>query len=257
MKGWITSLLLQLQFLTRIPIPGRISYDEQLLVRGFVFAPLIGLLTGLLTAGTGWLVSLLGQRVLTVAAVLTVEILVTGALHLDGFADTCDGLGSSRPVDRALEIMKDSRTGVFGVTGIVLLLLCKAALLYALPVAGFYSWLICMPVISRFNAVLMAGVSGYAGRERGLGAAYCEQTGPGRMIAAGVSCALFCLPLTGFRFPLPAMLTAVWTLWFCRRLKQRLGGITGDTIGYAIEMSEVLFLAAAVVQAALLTGLEF
>jgi len=134
-------LLLALQFLTRIPVTGRLAqwvgYSPQLLRASARYFPLVGAGVGVLTAavlGLAWWLLPPVPAAAWVAAVaaLAAGLLLTGALHEDGLADTFDGLGGGTTPERALEIMKDSRIGSYGALALGVALLAKCALLASL-----------------------------------------------------------------------------------------------------------------------------
>src|SRR5665648_1160775 len=127
----IEGLVLAIQFLTRIPINKRIEFNEKNIKKSLIFFAPIGLLIGLLSAIP---FIFLHKYSISIASSLSLFLMVilTGGLHLDGLADTCDGFFSGREGDRIEEIMKDSRIGAFGVIGIVLILISKFAILSSL-----------------------------------------------------------------------------------------------------------------------------
>ncbi len=241
------SLLLMIQFMTRYPIPLVIEFTAAHFVRGMKWMPLVGLLVGLpAAAGFLGLNALFGRELGAVAAVLF-GIVVTGGLHLDGLADSADGLFSYRPRERILEIMRDSTLGTNGVTTIVLAVLIRYILLYRLPEQAVPAALLCAPVLGRMAVVWQAACASYARESRGLGE-FVNQTGLRQALAAALfSCILVAAILAilglraggvlatvllhGFAIP-PAIL---FTLY----LKKRLGGITGDTLGATIELTEL------------------
>ena len=251
LKGFI----LQIQFLTRIPLPVKIPYEERLLIKGFPLIPLAGFIIGLGMAGSYYLAALCGYRLISVMASLCAWVLLTGALHLDGFADTCDGLYSSRDREKILAIMKDPRTGVMGVTGLILLFMIKGSVLLVLHPALIVSCLICLPVTGRLNAVWLAGISGYAGESRGMGAVYAEQCGKKQMVTACLAGLVVLLPFSGYRCLAPLLITILCTTGFGRMLKKRIGGITGDTLGYTIEVSEAVYLVCLLIQETVISNL--
>ncbi|WP_281885242.1 adenosylcobinamide-GDP ribazoletransferase [Paenibacillus sp. YYML68] len=119
------------QFLTRLPVPVQLQYDDAMFRRSVIWYPLVGAVLGVIVAAlgallTGW--AGLSAEV-SAALVLGCWVALTGALHLDGLMDTADGLLSHRSRERMLEIMKDSRVGAMGVVACVLLLLVKWTLL--------------------------------------------------------------------------------------------------------------------------------
>ncbi|HYD41278.1 MAG TPA: adenosylcobinamide-GDP ribazoletransferase [Anaeromyxobacter sp.] len=246
MPAPLRHLAAALRFLTRLPVPGP-PLDARDLGRALAFFPVAGAALGALVAGTGWL---LAPRLAPgVLAVLLVALLaaLSGGLHLDGLADVADGLGGGHG-DRArtLAIMRDSRIGAFGAAALVLLLLVKVAAVAELLGRGGAEWaLLCAPVLGRTAAVPLVVLFPYA-RPEGLGRAFHEGGGPRELLVAGGLCLVtLCAAAAtaaGLRAFLPAAAglgAAVLVALACRR---RLGGLTGDVYGAAIELAEAAFL---------------
>ena len=227
-----------LQFLTIIPLPFAVRCDERDLGRSMALFPLVGLTLGLLLVGTDFiLVRILPWQVADLL-LITLLTVVTGALHLDGLADVCDGLAARGGRERFLAVMKDSRTGAVGVVGLVLGLGLKYETLLAITPDMKREALLFFPLIARFSQVQMT-VGARRARSDGLGALFVTGAGIRQFMVAcvitlsaawlfhgmrGVWCVLFLYLVT-------------WGLkgWFHRRL----GGITGDVIGCVSELNEI------------------
>ena len=153
--GLFGPLFAGLAFLTILPVPRRWCGESRDLERSLAWFPLIGLLIGALIAGfdagVGALLPALPASVLTVLAMVA----ISGALHLDGLADTADGFLSSRPRERILEIMRDSRVGPMGVLAIAGMLLLKVAAVASLAPAARFGAVLLMPLAGRMAPVLM------------------------------------------------------------------------------------------------------
>jgi adenosylcobinamide-GDP ribazoletransferase len=243
------SLILMIQFMTRYPIPVVIDFTAARFVQGMKWMPLVGLLAALPSAAAFVLAdTLLGREVGAIAAVL-VLILITGGLHLDGIADTADGLFCYRSRERMLEIMRDSTLGANGVIAIVMTVLLKYIFLHNIPAGGAALAVLATPVLGRMALTWHSAVARYAREERGIGD-YVNQAGvaqaaaatlislilvTGMLILWGVRPAL--VPLVALMLHLPAIGLAVLFAFY---LKRRLGGITGDTLGASIELAEIL-----------------
>jgi len=229
------------QFLTVLPLFRARVFDPRELARSMGAFPLVGLVLG---AGLLLVHGILGGRFppLVEGAVLTALLAAaTGGLHLDGFADTVDGLAGGWTRERALEIMKDSRTGALGAAGLSLLLLLKATSLGLLP-AGAKPWgILLMPAVARGGVVLLAYRSTYARAVPGLGTAYTDHLDGLTVRLALLGSGLPCL-LLGWRGLVVwgVVLLAILGLRGC--FHRRLGGITGDVLGFSEETGEVLFL---------------
>ena len=156
---------------------------------------------------------------------------MTGAIHEDGLADTCDGLGGGATRERALEIMKDPRIGVFGTIALILTLLLKIAALSLMPLWTAMAALLAAHAFSRFCAVIVIFAGRYVGSaERSRAAPVVERVTIGDVLIA----ALFGLPalvLCG-RGAIVAIVVALVLLGLLVRwCVQRIGGYTGDTLG--------------------------
>ena len=229
-------LLTAVQFLTRCPVPAWVGHSPDQLNRAVRYFPLVGLGVGALGAGVFWVASAglppLAAAVLSIMA----TVLVTGAFHEDGLADTCDGLFGAFNRDDALRYMKDSRLGTFGVAGLCLVLSAKAALLQE-PYA-----IIAAHAASRFMAVTLIAALPYV-RES-------EQGAKAKPVAAGVGaveigiaglCGL--APLLLLDRPVVALLgAALVTVGLARWFQRRLGGYTGDTLGATQQVTELAIL---------------
>ncbi len=233
--------LVAVQLLTSIPVPVRKEYGPDALGRATAWFPAVGLILGLVLAGVHYVLALVLPPALVNALVIAVLVMLTGGMHLDGLSDTCDGMAGYRPVEERWKIMHDSRTGAFGVVGIVLVLLAQFAALNAVPAADLTAALILMPVVSRWAMVYAIFAFRYAHPE-GMGAAWKQATGKLQLVIATVitlAVAAGLIPLlswTGF-----AALGGVWLLATAAAfyLKFKLRGLTGDTYGAINELCEV------------------
>jgi adenosylcobinamide-GDP ribazoletransferase len=227
-----------LAFLTILPVPRRWCGESRDLERSLVWFPLIGLLIGAAIAGFDLgvtaLLPVLPASVLTVIAMVA----ISGALHLDGLADTADGFLSSRPRERILEIMRDSRVGPMGVLAIAGVLLLKVAAVASLAPPVRFGTLLLLPLAGRTAPVLVMSTLGYV-REQGLGTAFQRKRSvfaPLLALASLGAAGSLALGVVGLAAAAAALgVTAVFALW-CRA---KIGGYTGDTLGAACELAEV------------------
>jgi adenosylcobinamide-GDP ribazoletransferase len=238
----VRALLAALSFLTRLPVRSR-EQDASQLGASLVFFPVVGLGLGLLLmAGERLLRGHLSSALVAVALVSLLALL-TGALHLDGLSDVFDGLGGGRrDRERTLAIMRDSRIGALGATALVLVVIAKLVAVHEVLERGALLVLCAFPVVARFAAVVLIVSFPYA-RAEGLGKAFHEQARGVHLVLA----ALLAAPVivwTGARLAIAAGFALAVALLFAAWLNRRLGGITGDVCGAAIELSEVAFLVA-------------
>ena len=230
-------LILMLQFLTKLPLPFEISATEEDFSKGVIYFPVVGLIVGLLMAGVFYGVSLLSNTMIAAVFTVAFEVFITGGLHLDGLADTFDGLYSYRDKERMLEIMKDSRVGTNGVLILVISLILKIALLYSITEPLLV--IIIMPVVSRCMVVLMAAISKYA-REKGMGGFFIEKTTKLQLfIAILITLVVHILKP---ELLIVSAIVLVLTLIYRYHVYTKIDGITGDVLGCVVELSEVFYL---------------
>jgi adenosylcobinamide-GDP ribazoletransferase len=242
-----STLPLALTFLTKLPWPWRGPADETALARSMFWFPWVGALLGLIFWGA-WLGLQKMPAPAAAGLLLALTVWVTGGLHLDGLADTTDGLGGGHNPADALRIMKDSQLGAFGVISLILALVLKFSLFLSLPAkAGGAAVLLLYPVVSRWSMVLFAYLSPFARAEGGLGQAMTLGVSPRVLAGASLSTGALALLILGAPglVLLIAAAALVWlgSLYFQRRL----GGITGDILGATNEVVEVLVLAGALI----------
>jgi adenosylcobinamide-GDP ribazoletransferase len=238
---------LALTFLTKLPWPWRGPAEAESLARSMFWFPWVGALLGLMFWGAWSGLHHILPAPVAAALLLAFTVVITGGLHLDGLADTIDGLGGGHTPADALRIMKDSRVGAFGVISLILALLVKFALFLALaPTSDRAAALLLYPVLSRWGMVLLAYLSPYARPEGGLGQAMTLGVSSRVLASATLSAGVLSLIIFGFAglVLLAAVGGAVWLgSWYFQR---RLGGITGDILGATNEILEVLVLTIAV-----------
>lgn len=243
----MNDLLRAVGLLTVLPV--RAPTDESAAPgRAMAFYPLVGALIGGLLAGAAWLLGRAGLAeaapLLPAALILAAWAGLTGALHLDGWADCCDALFVPVSRERRLEIMKDPRLGGFGAAGLILLLLIKLAALdgvlrnpHTLPA------LIAIPVLARWAAVIAAKAYPSA-RPGGMGDTFRRGLGRRELVIATGLAALAAAPLL-WRGPILWAAAGLALLTMARLAHGRLGGLTGDVYGAIIELAETAALIAA------------
>jgi adenosylcobinamide-GDP ribazoletransferase len=233
-----------MQFLTGIPVPLKRELSAEQLGKSTAFFPLVGLLLGGILAGLNWVFNLFLPAQVVNILLMVALVALTGAMHLDGFADTVDGMAGHKPVEKRWEVMHDSRTGAFGVVGIALLLITQYVTLNSIPVNLMTAALLFMPVVSRWAMVYAIFFFKYA-RPQGLGTAYKNATQWPQIITATV----LTLAIAGGLYPLlhwtgfivfGGVLIVATILGFYFRYK--FAGQTGDTYGATNEVAEVMAL---------------
>ena len=231
------SLLLAARFLTIVPVPGPAAARPEHFGRAVAFFPLVGALLGLAAAALDAAARLVWPPSVASALVLAALVLLTGALHLDGFLDTCDGLFLGQPA-RRLEAMRDSRVGGFAVAGGLSLYLIKFAALASVGTPARPAALTLGPVLGRLGIAWALVRQPYA-RPAGLGSAFKDNARSGYLVAA---LAMALAPAAWFGVAGVACLLAalVWAWAAAGLIRRRLGGLTGDTYGFICETVETL-----------------
>lgn len=236
--------LLAVQFLTRLPIGSAQLFTPDRMAESVRYYPLVGALVGGFSALVFYVATYLFPAPIAILLAIASGLLITGAFHEDGLADTFDGIGGGVTRERALEIMKDSRLGTYGTLALVTALALKIGALISLPVALVPIALIAGHGLSRLSSLLVIATSRYVREE-----------GTGKPVAGGISgIGLLIAGLTGLA------LIAIWTMsytpialaWAIGGLllghclmrlffERKLGGYTGDTLGAVQQMSEIGF----------------
>ena len=231
-----------LSFLTILPA-GQLSLPEEKgLARSMAFFPLAGLLIGLLLAIAYFLLSFLFSKPLVLWLTLGSLALLTRCLHLDGFADTIDGLASGGPKEKILEVMRDSRIGSFGVVGLILLIGAKYLALDQIVGESIPRSLILMTVMGRNSMVWVCYRSPYARSGGGLAKPFAENLTSREMIISSASAFGIALLFWGLKGTMVFLGIGLFNLAFRLFFLKKLTGVTGDILGAANELSELLCL---------------
>jgi adenosylcobinamide-GDP ribazoletransferase len=228
-----------LQFLTIIPI--RLNVGDKALRRSIAYFPLVGLLIGGILYGLDRLLALAFPTSLINIFLIVALAIITRALHLDGFIDTCDGLAGGDSPEKRLAIMRDSRVGGFGVVGGCCLILLQYVALTVVPEEHRMAALLLMPTLARWTMVYALYAYPYA-RGQGLGRIFQEGSNlPWLAIATAIAlaAATVSMRLDGLAVMAAVFFIAMLTASF---LSRRLGGLTGDTYGAINEIAEVSIL---------------
>ena len=237
-------LLTAVRFYTRLPVPAWVGYSEELMQQSSRYLPLVGWLVGAVAAAA-WALAARGWSP-TVAALLStgVGILLTGAFHEDGLADVCDGFGGGWTAERILAIMKDSRVGTYGVVGLGLVLATKVAVLQSAPAAAPALLLVAHP-LSRLVALSFLYTHDYARPTPDSKAQAVAKRLPIKELAVAAVWGL--LPLLALAawlrqpgYLLVLLPLAGLQLGLGRWFRRWLGGYTGDCLGAAQQLAEVL-----------------
>jgi adenosylcobinamide-GDP ribazoletransferase len=239
----MTSFLLAWRFLTILP-GGKKDADigSRDLGRSMSYYPLVGLLLGVILWAAYGLFSHAFPRTLCDGLIILLLAILTGALHLDGLADTLDGMAAGKSTEERLRIMRDHRVGTFGVVGLILTLGVKFLALNSLPEEIIGKTLLVALVLSRWSMVQLTYRTPYARPEGGLGKIFKENVKKREMVIATASSlivATFFLRFWGAVLWLAVGVSALGIQLF---FEKKIGGVTGDILGAANEIHETLVL---------------
>jgi len=236
----ITSFLVALQFLTRIPVTLRLQPTEKQTAYSLLYYPLVGLLIGLILYSLNIVLSETDDMLRAILILLT-WVIVTGALHLDGLADSADALvGGFGNKDKTLAIMKDPYCGPVGVVSLVLILLLKFSIIISI-IEEIAFLLVLAPCLAR-TSVIWSFLSIPYVRENGLGTILDMHYPKSPAIILLVTIACFILLSLGWLGLIILLFIFCFMYLLKRILLVRIEGMTGDTLGAQIEILEVSIL---------------
>jgi adenosylcobinamide-GDP ribazoletransferase len=236
------NFLRALSFLTFLPVGQIRLSEEKELARSMAFFPLVGLVVGLLLTAGYYLFSLFLPKSITLWLILGLLALLTRGLHLDGFADTLDGLATGGSKERILEVMRDSRIGAFGVISLILLIGGKYLALDQISDSSVPYSLILMAVMGRQSMVLVCCRSAYARPNGGLAKPFTENLGYRETAWSLLSAFGIALLAGGVKGILVFFGISLFSLAYRFFFIKKLGGVTGDVLGGANELAELLCL---------------
>jgi adenosylcobinamide-GDP ribazoletransferase len=238
--GQVRLLLVALQFLTRLPVPQVRGFTPDMISRSTRYYPVVGALVGGICAMVLTGAAQVWDSVLPALLAIAVGVLVTGAFHEDGLADTFDGLGGGTEPARRLEIMKDSRLGAFGALGLGLVLALKVAALAQVSPSLAAAGLLCAHAGGRTAAVLAMAVLSPVGQSAKWSPDRLRPIEPVLAVALGATPLVLLGAQAAPALALGLLMAALPAL-AARRL---IGGYTGDILGAVEQMFELGFLLA-------------
>lgn len=242
MKSILNDFLLMIQFFTRIPVNKNLQCEKENFKRGAFFLPVVAFIIG----GIEFLIYLALKNFLPPNVIIVLLILftamITGGLHMDGLADTCDGFFSLRDKERIIEIMKDSRMGAFGTIAMIINLLLKYQLLYSLVLKDCSIAIILAPVIGRIS-ILFLCLSKRTAKKNGSGNIFIGNMNKPiifliTIIALAMNTYFLGLKITIISFIVVLIITYLFYLLCLNKIN----GLTGDTLGACNELGEITFL---------------
>lgn len=223
-----------IQFLTILPVRFKRVPAPKDFGRSLLYFPFTGTIIGLILAS----VSFFPSNVISAVLILIVSVVITGGIHLDGFADTCDGFYGGRSKEEILKIMRDPHIGTVGVIGLVCLFLFKFGIFMSIPVNMLWKMLILSMTFSRWCQALACYTTGYA-RMEGKAKYFIEYAGKKEVFFGG----LFTSALFIYLFRIDGLflffIPLLPVLFFMNFVNKKIGGMTGDTIGAANEVAEI------------------
>jgi adenosylcobinamide-GDP ribazoletransferase len=241
--GFPTELRLAVSFLTIIPVIDQRPATEEAVAASFAWFPVVGCLLGVALAAEDWVLAHVFAQVIRSVLIIASLTVITGAVHLDGLADTADALGAGRDRERALDILHDSRVGTFGASAIFFDLTLKILALSTLAGHRRYAALLFAPMLARWAMVVLASGLPYL-RTHGSGSTLLVGKNFGHI--AGIV-TVFTLviwwTLGELRTTAAATAVAIAIVFAMRMFYWRwLGGVTGDLIGACGEVIEIAVL---------------
>jgi adenosylcobinamide-GDP ribazoletransferase len=235
-----TLAFIALGFLTRIPIPRTVEHNAENLNDAARYFPAVGLLVGAFAALIYTLAAQIWPPAIAVLLSTIGTVLLTGAFHEDGFADSCDGFGGGWNREQVLTIMKDSRIGTYGAIGLGLVVALKFAALQSLTLAAVAPALLIGHCWSRLLATSYLFNYEYAREEDSKVKPLATRLTPAGLQIAALTAAPLVLLLSLSQAIWLIATLMVWRWAFGWYFKRRIGGYTGDCLGAAQQVAEVL-----------------
>ena len=240
---WVSQIRLAAAFLTILPVGPPNAASPADVAASFGWFPLVGFGIGLSLCAVDWMLSpVLGNAMRAVLIVLILTAL-TGALHLDGVADTADALGAGSDRERVLEILRDSRIGSFGTIALVFMIMLKVFAIAGAGGSQRYAAIYMAPGLGRWAMVALASGLDYLRRE-GAGAAMLSRDRRRNLRIATITAVIALVPLVMFHALRACVIAALMTLALRSFYRRWIDGVTGDLIGAAGEMVETAVLIA-------------
>ncbi|CCQ93352.1 Cobalamin synthase [[Clostridium] ultunense Esp] len=234
----IDGLIVSIQFLTRLPIKKSIDFNDENLSKSIFFFPLVGMIIGGIGGLFYYIFGYFNENIGSFFALLSM-IVVTGALHLDGLSDTCDGFLSYRDKNKVLEIMKDSRIGAFGVISIVLDILLKYILISNLE--GNIPLILGLAYGNSRLVIAYIMSTKRIAKEDGIGYMF-HRSNPKKYTLFGVIGYLIIVLVINPIYLIPLFFSFFVGEVITKITYKKIGGFTGDVYGATIELGEIISL---------------
>lgn len=228
-----------LSFFTRIPV-GNLEFTDGLFEKSFKWTTVVGAVIGLILGLIYYILE--GKSTLIIGFILMLGyIMITGALHLDGLSDTCDGLFSGRSKERVIEIMKDSRVGAFGVLSLVIIVVGYVIFLGQSNLL----MIVAFPIVGK-TTLHIASKSSYYCKEAGMGKAFVENGGTKSCLIVATVINLILMVIMGVKHEyttiIGIIITYIIAYFIIKNIEKKIDGISGDILGFIAEISQIIFL---------------
>ncbi|GLS89642.1 adenosylcobinamide-GDP ribazoletransferase [Psychromonas marina] len=235
-----------LSYFTRVPIPRCIDFDDEQFHKANVYLPLIGLGVALVMGGIFYVSQLIFSIPISLILMLIGGLLLTGALHEDGFADCCDGFGGGYNAAQRLKIMKDSQIGSYAGIGLVVLFILKLNVLIELTAISYSSLFIALLLahtLSRYAALFIMQTLPYVRLDKQSKVQSLATKLPQGYFIFASLCALSSLLLLSPANAVSIVAISVIATFILRQLfLKSLQGYTGDCLGFAQQCIELIIL---------------
>ena len=245
-KNQLTLFFYALSYFTRLPIPNFVVFDNEQFHKANAYLPVVGFIAALLMAMIFYLCQLIFSVPVSIILMLIASLLLTGALHEDGFADCCDGFGGGYDVEQRLKIMKDSQIGTYGGIGLIVVFLLKFNLLTELAEVGgetLFIGLLVAHSISRYAALYIMQTMDYVRLQKGSKVQSLAKKLDAKYFIFASLCAFVSLLCLNFNSAvLVIILVVIITLILGKLFAKELGGYTGDCLGCTQQCIEVTIL---------------
>jgi len=238
----IAKFFAALRFLTIIPVPGHLGGEAEDLADSLIYFPVVGVVIGSCLAAIGWLLWPLLPALPAAAVMVFLLLAISGGFHLDGLADSADGLFSARPREQILVIMRDSHIGSMGVVALIMVLIMKTAALASLPQAQAAGALFLMPIAGRCLMIFMMALLPYVRGPEGKAALFYEKASQQKKIVYLTGALLYsgCWYGGGGAGLAAGTAAVLVMLAFAALCRNKIGGATGDTLGATCELTETV-----------------
>jgi len=234
-----SGFLTLISFFTRIPVGRKIEFNEENFVKALNLYTLTGAVIGFLLCLVYIVFNNIYISFIRGLVITIMYIVITGGIHLDGAADTSDGIFSGRTGDRIFEIMSDSHIGAFGVITLILIILSQFILFSYCDITAVFM----MPVAGRACTIAACWNKKYAKKTKGMGTAFVENI-DNRVLVVNL---LILFVLSMFSYYRTAIFAACFatvciSYFISALIEDKIGGMTGDTCGFITEISQIIFL---------------